>query len=662
MSSDMKPSQEHLEKAGGCSADSSEHRPTVPTDQGNNPEFGYVKTDHFTSEVYKIEIGNIPSIAKASYGEYKKLLRNKLKLNPHKIKLIPHIEKIYVTFKSEEEKQKAILTLDKYQYKGRIFYVKNARPKADAMAVKRLGDEENKGSIAEKRAKFADDTGDRIESSPQELLQKSVMKWHDLPYEEQIAKKYEEMKLFLQRCRSKVGKLNLDHEVFVWVMRHRAEMDGMCCPLRSVIPSPVTEKYRNKSEFTAGVSMGGLKTVGYRIGKYRDKTCAVEETTSIDILPDKVQKVATEFQEYLRSSSKSTYDPQSYQGHWRQLTVRSTLDGEIMAIVIVVEKKDQDPEKVCEEMQNLKDYFQAEERKDLVSTLLYQAVPTHRKSSQVIESPKVIFGNGHIVESLLGLKFQISPDAFFQCNTLAAEVLYSNIAKMLHPSYCTGSNDKAEENVDELPLQNNVIVFDVCCGTGTIGLTLASKVKHVVGVEMNSQAVGDAKRNAELNGVTNAEFHCGKAEDIMPGIVKKYSEDASAELVAIVDPPRAGLHDKVIQCMRKCSAIKTIIYVSCNPNSIYKNFTDLCQSPSKRLSGLPFLPYCAQPVDLFPHTPHCELIILFKRITGEKESKATSDLSASCLPGDTKDEDKLTNSSLAYDKADIVMQSSTDVK
>lgn len=122
-------------------------------------------------------------------------------------------------------------------------------------------------------------------------------------------------------------------------------------------------------------------------------------------------------------------------------------------------------------MQNLKDYFQAEQRKELVSTLLYQVIPTHRESNQVIDPPKIIFGSGHIIESLLGLKFQISPDAFFQvnslylcvfsclaiscyvfqCNTLAAEVLYSTIARMLDSSFCKESNIETDKNINELP-------------------------------------------------------------------------------------------------------------------------------------------------------------------------------------------------------------------
>lgn len=632
----MADTEPQMEDVGAAANDSH-------TSETQPPEFSYVQTNHFTSEVFKIEIGNIPKYSTASYGEYKRLFKNKLKLNPHKIKLVPKVEKIYVTFKNEADKQAAMLKLENYKYKGRTFYVKNARPKADAMAMKRPTNDENEPHLKEKKRKLLQDSEQVPKCSAAEMVRGSVTKWHDIPYEKQLSRKYDEMKGFLRNCRTRAGKLDLDHEVFVWIMRHRAELDGMCCPLEPILPSPVTVKYRNKSEYTAGLSMDGLKTIGYRVGKYRDKTCAVEETSAIEILPEKMQKVAKEFQEYIRSSGKDTYDPQNYQGHWRQLTVRTTLDGEVMAIIVVMERKEADEDEKTKEIESLKKYFLAEERADLISTLLYHVVPTHRGSSQDNQPAKIIFGSGQITEKLLGLKFQISPDAFFQCNTLAAEVLYSQIAKMIQPDFC---DEEKHDNNSTTSINsssvNNVILFDVCCGTGTIGLTLASKVKHVVGVELNKQAVEDAKRNAKLNGIENAEFHCGKAEDIMPSLVKKFSTDSSMEIIAVADPPRAGLQDKVIQCMRKCSLIKTIIYVSCNPSSIYKNFTDLCRRASKRMPGLPFLPYCAQPVDLFPHTPHCELIIYFKRtISKDSSTEVTSlevDQTSNTTSGEMKPE------------------------
>jgi tRNA (uracil-5-)-methyltransferase len=164
----------------------------------------------------------------------------------------------------------------------------------------------------------------------------------------------------------------------------------------------------------------------------------------------------------------------------------------------------------------------------------------------------LLLGVDYLNESLLDLKFRISPLAFFQANTKGAELLYTKIG-----SIC---------DIDE-----NTIILDICCGTGTIGLTLAKKCKLVVGVEIIAEAIEDAKLNAELNGLKNVEYHCGKAEEILPNLLKRFIND---KVVAIVDPPRAGLHIKVIQSLRHLNNLVSLIYVSCNPELAMGNFIE----------------------------------------------------------------------------------------
>jgi tRNA (uracil-5-)-methyltransferase len=164
----------------------------------------------------------------------------------------------------------------------------------------------------------------------------------------------------------------------------------------------------------------------------------------------------------------------------------------------------------------------------------------------------LLLGVDYLNESLLDLKFRISPLAFFQANTKGAELLYTKIG-----SIC---------DIDE-----NTIILDICCGTGTIGLTLAKKCKLVVGVEIIAEAIEDAKLNAELNGLKNVEYHCGKAEEILPSLLKRFIND---KVVAIVDPPRAGLHIKVIQSLRHLNNLVSLIYVSCNPELAMGNFIE----------------------------------------------------------------------------------------
>lgn len=155
------------------------------------------------------------------------------------------------------------------------------------------------------------------------------------------------------------------------------------------------------------------------------------------------------------------------------------------------------------------------------------------------------------------------------------------------------------------------MVLDICCGTGALGLCLAQSVKRVIGVEIIENAVKDAKANAELNGVTNAQFVCGKAEDIIVDVFKNMPR--KTKIIGIMDPPRAGLHQSVLAAVRKSRRMDKLIYVSCNPSAAFVNFLDLCRPTSKRIKTAPFRLVKAVPVDLFPHTKHCELLLLFER-------------------------------------------------
>jgi tRNA/tmRNA/rRNA uracil-C5-methylase (TrmA/RlmC/RlmD family) len=181
------------------------------------------------------------------------------------------------------------------------------------------------------------------------------------------------------------------------------------------------------------------------------------------------------------------------------------------------------------------------------------------------------------------------------------------------------------------------LLFDVCCGTGTIGLTLASRVGKVVGVDIVETAIKDAAANAARLGVTNAEFVCGKAEVVLPGLLRAYdakvgaaadegegekSEERFENIVAIVDPPRAGLHKHVLSALRAAKGLRRLVYVSCNPESLAENAVVLCAPVDSRSphAPRPFHPVKAMAVDLFPHTKHCEAVMLFERAGPEEES------------------------------------------
>lgn len=187
-------------------------------------------------------------------------------------------------------------------------------------------------------------------------------------------------------------------------------------------------------------------------------------------------------------------------------------------------------------------------------------------------------------------------------NTPAAELLYATAGDLAN-------------------LDGGTTLIDVCCGTGTIGLCLASRCKKVVGVELLESAVVDARQNAKRNSVTNAEFFAGRAEFLLPDILRKLGPEERA--VAIVDPPRAGLHHKAIKALR-ASGVGTVVFVSCDAGAAMGNFVSLVRPTSNGYPGDPFIPRRVVPVDLFPNTNHFELVIVFERAAIKKKRQELS--------------------------------------
>lgn len=204
---------------------------------------------------------------------------------------------------------------------------------------------------------------------------------------------------------------------------------------------------------------------------------------------------------------------------------------------------------------------------------------------------------------MLGFKFRISADAFFQVNLAAAEVLYSTVRDLCVPHHSVqGERTKAGA------------LLDVCCGTGAIGITSSPRVDRIIGIELIEQAVEDAQHNAALNDVLNCDFIAGKAEAVLPGLVSQLG--LRGPVAAAVNPARSGLHPKVVRALRNQPDVRRLVYVSCKPDGeAMRNFRELCcaPDPEKKLTGEAFSPRLALPVDMFPHTPHCELVLLFER-------------------------------------------------
>ncbi|OBS83674.1 hypothetical protein A6R68_22346, partial [Neotoma lepida] len=211
-------------------------------------------------------------------------------------------------------------------------------------------------------------------------------------------------------------------------------------------------------------------------------------------------------------------------GHWRELTVRTNSQGHTMAI-ITFHPQGLSQEELCVQKVTLKDFFTKGPGAVCELTSLYFQESTMTRCSHQQSPYQLLFGEPHIFEDLLGLKIRISPDAFFQINTAGAELLYQTIGEL------SGVN-------------SDTILLDICC---VIGLSLAQRASQVLGIELVEQAIEDAR-----------------AEKILPQLLKSQKDEKST--VAVVNPARAGLHYQVVQAIRNCRAIHTLVFVSCKPH------------------------------------------------------------------------------------------------
>lgn len=238
---------------------------------------------------------------------------------------------------------------------------------------------------------------------------------------------------------------------------------------------------------------------------------------------------------------------------------------------------------------------------DFRVTSLYFQLLRNTSDTPIYE---LLHGVPYVYENLISpfsgamMRFRISPGAFFQTCSRACPVLFSNIGQM-----CDLSPDRT-------------LLLDICCGTGTIGIFLASQVKRVIGIELCKEAVADAIENAKGNEVVEkCSYHCGRAEDVLLKLITTGSvtSDESQDVVAILDPPRAGLPDKIIMGIRRADFIKRLIYISCDVRGASKNLVDLCRKQSNKYLGENFSLKKSVPIDMFPQTTHCELVMMFER-------------------------------------------------
>ncbi|KAM8858835.1 tRNA (uracil-5-)-methyltransferase homolog B [Spinachia spinachia] len=375
-------------------------------------------------------------------------------------------------------------------------------------------------------------------------------------------------------------------------------------PVLPVLTSPVRDGYRNKSTFSVNRGVdGNPKTVGFYVGTARKGNIVCVNGDHLLNMPEKHKLVARCYQDFLRLSPLEPCLLFHTGGHWREVTVRTNAEGHTMAIVYF-HPQGLAREEVAVHKADLVEYFTLGPGSVCqLDSLYFQESGMTRCTHE--DSPyQLLHGRPHIYEEVLGYKFRISADAFFQVNRAAAEVLYDTVRHLCFPLSEDGGGTKKPGGT----------LLDVCCGTGAIGITISPRVDRIIGIELVEQAVEDARHNAALNKVLNCEFLAGKAEVVLPAAMSQISD--VGPIAAVVNPARAGLHHLVVRALRNQPAIRRLVYVSCKPDGeAVRNFRELCCAPDprKKLWGDAFSPTLAVPVDMFPHTAHCEVVLLFER-------------------------------------------------
>lgn len=281
-------------------------------------------------------------------------------------------------------------------------------------------------------------------------------------------------------------------------------------------------------------------------------------------------KVREAIRTYATEHGLSFYDVRHHVGFLRNVQLRVCSTGKVMANLIVGEP---DERKIRDIMAYL------EKTVPEVSTWVY-TINTKKNDSLHDLEPVTFSGNGYVIEKLENFRFKIGPKSFFQTNTKQAEQLYRV------------TRDFAE-------LTGKETVYDLYCGTGSIGIFVSEKAARIIGVELIGEAIADARENAALNGLENTGFFTGDVIDICDDL---FFETHGRPDVIITDPPRAGMHEKLVRKILDMAA-PTVVYVSCNPAT---------QARDLRLLDEKYTVTRVQPVDMFPHTHHIENVVQLK--------------------------------------------------
>lgn len=356
---------------------------------------------------------------------------------------------------------------------------------------------------------------------------------------------------------------------------------GLDVPIKPIIPSPQSSRYRNKAQYPVG-SDGRFASIGF----YAPMTHRIIDCADCNLQPEDFRRIVDIFRDWIREKKISIYDENTHTGLLRHIYLRKGfVTGEIMVCLVA---NGRDIPFTDELISMLKS-----ETEGLRSVILN--VNTQKTNVVLGGECITLYGSDYITDELCGLKFNISPLSFYQVNHDGAEILYN----------------KAKEYA---ALTGKETLIDLYCGTGTIGLTMARDAKRLVGVEIVEQAIENAKKNAELNGIENARFICGDASKAAEILL----QEGIKPDVVILDPPRKGCDGALVETVAQMSPDR-IVYVSCDSATLARDCARFLEAGYEVAE--------ATPVDMFPRTGNVETVAWLSQRKAGKHIDIKLDLS-----------------------------------
>lgn len=382
-------------------------------------------------------------------------------------------------------------------------------------------------------------------------------KWQMLPYQKQLEYKQQETEQNLKR----IAKIPLP-------------------AISPILGSLQTIHYRNKLEFTFSnkryllnkeISTEGHieqnNALGYHAPRVFDKIIDIHECFLMD---DVNNEIRNKLRDFVVEQNYPYYDIKEHSGWLRNIIIRYCSTGQLMINVVFGYEDAEQIKVICAQLLKMI---------PSITTLLYTINVKWNDSINDLE-PKIFFGPGYVMEKMNEFHFKISPKSFFQTNTLQATKLYTVVS-------------------DYAGLTGKETVYDLYCGTGSIGIFVSGKAKKIIGVDVIPEAIANARENAAINDIGHAEFFAG---DVITVCTSEFFETNGYPDIIITDPPRAGMHDKLVKKLLEIAAPK-IVYVSCNVATQARDIALL--SELYEVKNI-------QPLDMFPHTHHIECVCLLE--------------------------------------------------